>query len=255
MNDQLIYIGADTPALKAAQHYLEAADCHVTLEPSNEVTHLLLSTPTFAPDGSLVGGQDLNALLRELPSDTTIIGGNISVPIFQNYPTIDLLRNESYLASNAAITAECALQVAYNRSPDTMKGTPILILGWGRIGKCLAKLLSAIGADVNITARKETDLAMITALGYTAVPYYQILPHLPRYHIIFNTVPIMILPEALSNQCRKDCVKIDLASSPGIGGSNVVTARGLPGKLAPEASGRLIAKSVLELCFKKEVLP
>lgn len=255
MNDHLLYIGADTPALKAAQHYLENAGCHVVPEPSNKVTHLLLSIPTFAPDGSLVGGQDLNALLRELPSDTTIIGGNISVPIFQNYPTIDLLRNESYLASNAAITAECALQVAYNRSPDTMQGTPILILGWGRIGKCLAKLLFAIGADVNVAARKEADLAMINALGYNAIPYSQLPSYLHRYHIIFNTVPIMILPEILSNQCHKDCIKIDLASSAGIGGSNVVTARGLPGKLAPEANGRLIANSVLELCFNKEVFP
>ncbi len=255
MNDHLIYIGADTPALKAAQHYLETAGCHIAPEPSNKVTHLLLSVPTFTPDGSLVGGQDLNTLLNDLPSGTTIIGGNISVPIFQNYPTIDLLRNESHLANNAAITAECALQVAYNRSPDTIRGTPTLILGWGRIGKCLTKLLFAIGADVNIAARKEADLAMITALGYNAVPYSQIAPLLPRYHIIFNTVPIMVLPETLSNQCRKDCIKIDLASSTGIGGNNVVAARGLPGKLAPEASGRLIANSVLELCFKKEVLP
>ena len=254
MIDHLIYIGADTPALNAAQHHLEAAGCRITLEHSPKTTHLLLSAPTFTPDGSLVGGQDLNSLLSELPSSTTIIGGNISAPIFQNYPTIDLLRNESYLASNAAITAECALQVAYNHSPDTMQGTPILILGWGRIGKCLAKLFYAIGADVHIAARKETDLAMITALGYTAVPFPKICLHLPRYHIIFNTVPIMILPEALSNQCRKDCIKIDLASTAGIGGSNVVSARGLPGKLAPEASGRLIATCVLELCFQKEVL-
>ena len=177
----------------------------------------------------------------------------MSVPIVQSSPTIDLLRNESYLANNAAITAECALQVAYNRSPDTMQGTPILILGWGRIGKCLAKLLFAIGADVNVAARKEADLAMINALGYNAIAYSQLPSYLPRYHIIFNTVPIMILPEVLSNQCHKDCIKIDLASSAGIGGSNVVTARGLPGKLAPEANGRLIANSVLELCFNKEV--
>ena len=255
MNDHFIYIGADTPALKAAQHRLESFGCQVTPERSSKITHLLLNVPTFTPDGSLVGGQSLNTILSELPPSTTIIGGNINVPIFQNYSTIDLLRNESYLASNAAITAECALQVAYNRSPDTMRGTPVLILGWGRIGKCLAKLLYAIGADVHICARKETDLALISALGYNAIPFSKIGPHLPRYHIIFNTVPIMILPEALSNQCCKDCIKIDLASSPGIGGSNIVTARGLPGKLAPEASGRLIANSVLELCFKKEVTP
>ena len=253
MNDQLMYIGADTPALKAAQRHLEAADCHVTLEPSNEVTHLLLSTPTFAPDGSLVGGQDLNALLRELPSDTTIIGGNISVPIFQNYPTIDLLRNESYLAENAAITAECALQVAFGHSNAVLRNTPVLIAGWGRIAKCLAKLLSSLGAEVTITARKEADTAIAGALGYHAVPLERIAPRLADYRIIFNTVPAMVLPEQQAKLCRADCLKIDLASVPGISGTDVITARGLPGKLAPETAGHLIAKTILGLTAHKEV--
>lgn len=249
MNNRLLYIGADTPALTYARHFLEDAGFAVAAQPSNDVTHLLLNVPTFTPTGSLAGGKDLKDLLTHLPASITIIGGNLNAPIFQNYSTIDLLQKESYLAQNAAVTAECALQVAYQHRPGILRGNPILILGWGRIGKCLAKLLHGIGADVTLAARKEADLAMITALGYTAVPLHQLRTSLCQYRIIFNTVPFMVLPETPENQYWANCLKIDLASTPGIGGGDVITARGLPGKLAPEAAGRLIAATI-----QKEVL-
>ena len=255
MNNRLLYIGADTHGLEAARRYLETTSCPIASAPTKEVTHLLLNIPTFTPDGNLAGGGDLNHILESLSPAVTVIGGNMRDPILQGYPTIDLLRNESYLAHNAAITAECALQLAYNHYPDTIRGTPILILGWGRIGKCLAQLLQAIGAEVAVAARKETDIGMIAALGHQAVPLHTITARLPRYRIIFNTVPYMILPELLALQCRADCLKIDLASVPGIGGSNVIPARGLPGKLMPEAAGRLIAATVLDLIKEKEVIP
>ena len=54
--------------------------------------------------------------------------------------------------------------------------------------------------------------------------------------------------------CRKDCVKIELASTDGIAGSDILTARGLPGTYAPETSGKLIAATVLRLCAKEELL-
>ena len=255
MNNRLLYIGADTPGLNYARQYLQATGWAIAPVPTQEVTHLLLNVPAFTPEGHLAGGGDLSDTLSKLSPDITIIGGNMDSPVFQNYPTIDLLRNESYLALNTWITAECALQVAYNRCHDTIRSTHILILGWGRIGKCLAKLHSAIGADVTVAARKESDLAMIAALGYRAVPFSQLDAQLPQYRIILNTVPVMVLPDSVANQCREDCLKIDLASKPGIGGSNVITARGLPGKLAPEAAGRLIAATVSDLCLKKEVIP
>ena len=63
--------------------------------------------------------------------------------------------------------------------------------------------------------------------------------------LIFNTVPEMVLSADQLSACR-NCVKIDLASKPGIGGKDVVIGRGLPGKYAPESSGRLIAQTILQ---------
>ena len=48
--------------------------------------------------------------------------------------------------------------------------------------------------------------------------------------------------------CLEDCVKIDLASKPGIEDEDVIIARGLPGIHFPESSGKLIADTLLRLC-------
>jgi hypothetical protein len=52
--------------------------------------------------------------------------------------------------------------------------------------------------------------------------------------------------------CRPDCVKIDLASIQGIYGSDVIHARGLPGKQTPESSGILIANTIIRLLRKED---
>ena len=253
LNNPVFFIGTDTPALGYTQSFLETNGYCVAPVPSRDVTHLILNIPTFTADGSLVGGGNLTETLEKLPENVTIIGGNLNNTFFQNHSTLDLLQNEVYLAENAAITAECALRVSFAHFHAVMKGTPVLLLGWGRIAKCLAKLLQAIGADVSIAARKEADIAIAHALGYDAMPLNHLIPQLSKYRIIFNTVPAMILPNSKNVHYRPDCLKIDLASKPGIAGSDVIIARGLPGKMAPESAGHLIAKTILELSIRKEV--
>ena len=46
-------------------------------------------------------------------------------------------------------------------------------------------------------------------------------------------------------------LKIDLASRKGMGGKDVVWARGLPGNDTPESSGSLIARRVLSILKEK----
>jgi dipicolinate synthase subunit A len=187
----------------------------------------------------LQDGTDLKELLRRLPNSVTIIGGNLNLPYLSNYQKIDLLDNALYLAKNAAITAECALQVAAHHLHITFADSCVLILGWGRIGKCLAKLLNGLGAKVTVAARKESRRVMIEALGYTACDISDIKPE--HYRLIINTVPAMLFPNTPGT-----ALKIDLASVPGMGGRDILWARGLPSRLAPESSGMLIADSIMQ---------
>jgi len=203
-----------------------------------DASHILLPVPSFEPNGSIKGGGPL----PRLQPDTMIIGGGLDRPELEEYRCIDLLDDETYTAKNAMITAQCALKYAMERMPVTFTDCPVLIIGFGRIGKCLAKLLSGLDAKVSIAARKAQDRAIAQALGYGAVPTDRITPR--AFRVIYNTVPVMVLPDGGS------AIKIDLASQPGIGGQNVFLARGLPNKDAPESSGKLIAETVLRLIDK-----
>ena len=238
MDKILIYSVGTSNSCRCATSFLEQAGIPLTDHPAPEVTHLLLDIP-----GSV--SEDLERLLCMLPLQVTVIGGRLDHPVLREYRTIDLLKNPDYLAANAAITAECALRAAAPHLKTTFAESPALILGWGRIGKCLAKLLRAMGCTVTVAARKESDRAMLKALGYGAVEFSQIGKTLQECKILFNTVPDLPMAAEIVDSWKTG-IAFDLASLPGMAGKSVIPARGLPGKFAPETSGRLIADTLLK---------
>ena len=248
----VIYCAGRTKASQYAAKRLIRLGISVVPEPDDSVTHLLLDVPSFGESGLLRSGERLDGILAALPDSTTVCGGNLNHPQLEGYRKMDLLEDASYLAQNAYITAECALDVALPYLDITIRNCPTLIIGWGRIGKCLGQLLQSMGADVTIAARKENDRAMIRALGMKSVDTNTI-DSLGKYRLIFNTAPELVLRKEEMKQCHADCVKIDLASKPGMDDEDVIIARGLPGIHFPESSGQLIADTLLRLC-KEEIL-
>jgi dipicolinate synthase subunit A len=136
----------------------------------------------------------------------------------------------------------------------TLHDSNVLILGFGRIGKVLAKMLCGIGAKVYITARNETDFAWIRAYGYEKIEYKELNYKLKNFDVVFNTVPTMILDEERLLLLKKDCLIVDLASKPG--GVDfkraeelnlqVDWALGLPGKIAPVTAAKYMKELILK---------
>ena len=254
MNGSVYYPAGHTKALEYAVEALGRHGCCITNAPSRSVTHLILDVPSFAADGSLRCGGKIEDILPLLPSDVTVVGGNLQHPALSGRKALDLLQDPIYLTENADITAHCAVKWALAQLPVTLKGCQVLVIGWGRIGKCLAALLKRMGAIVSVAARKEADLAMLLTLGYDIQNSENLNYCLARYRVIFNTVPATVISEDALEFCLPHCLKIDLASQKGIAGEDVIWARGLPGKDAPETSGELIARSILRLRQKGEDL-
>ncbi len=244
MHNCNFYTAGYTTALSYAINHLKAHNYTILSKPEG-ATHLLLPVPSFDADGRIKGGGDIQCLLEQLPNNITIMGGNLNQPALASYHTVDFLKDPLYLAENAMITAHCAVKIAMSKMPIVFQGCPVLIIGWGRIGKCLAKLLRDMGANVTVAARKDTDRALLQALGYNTID----TAHLDTgsYRVVFNTVPVMICQDSPGIG-----LKIDLASSLGLGSKDVLWARGLPNSDAPESSGRLIAKTAIRLLAKKE---
>ena len=247
MNGPIFYTAGHTDALDYAVTSLKLKGCAFAQQPDKTVTHLLLPVPSFEADGKVKGGASLVDTLELLSRNVTILGGNLGSFIPAGYTAKDLLQDPFYLAENADITAHCAVKLAVSKLPVTFKGCHSLIVGWGRIGKCLAALLKNMGAIVTVAVRKESDRAILSALGYDTLDVRELSYELLRFRAIFNTVPTMVLPASKLQYCRADCLKIDLASTLGMEAKDVIWARGLPNKDAPESSGELIARTALHI--------
>ena len=163
----------------------------------------------------------------------------------------DYFLREDMTVTNAAATAEAAIQVAMEQLDRTVLGTECLVLGFGRIGKLVSFRLHGLGGRVTAAARKPEDLAWIDAFGWRALEIGKIGPELKRFPVVFNTIPSLILDQALLEELPPDCLVIDLASVTGVDeeaamGSNIryVWARGLPGKLVPRTAAAAVCRAV-----------
>lgn len=235
MIQPLIYsIGSSKSCMYATKH-LESAGFSITDHPSPEVTHLLLDIPSQKSESTAL------TVLPSLPDAVTVIGGRFSDSFLAQHKCLDLLTDSFFLAQNAAITAECALRVAASRSERCWRGTKVLLLGWGRICQSLAQLLQSMQAECWIYSRSDIHLAQIGVLGYH--PLHSIPGSLAPYHAVFNTAPALLIDENISSTATG--ILIDLASTKGMEGKNVICARGLPGLLAPQSAGELIAESII----------
>lgn len=244
MNQIVFCTAGTTEALKHARNQLIHWGYPVATAPGIEATHLLLPVPSFRKDGFLQGGVSLDAVLSQLPATITVLGGMLP-PLSQT--TVDFLKDEFYLAENAAITARCAVRLLQKHIHSSVQGLPILIIGWGRIGKCLAEQLRAMGARVSLAVRSQKDMAILNAMGYSAGPLEEW--DLRAFAVIYNTAPARMFHE---KQADDTAILIDLASQIGIEGDRAIRARGLPNDMAPEASGLLIAKTALRYALRKE---
>ena len=191
-------------------------------------------------------------MLSSLPNDITVWGGNLQHPSLSGFKAMDLLASEDYLWKNAGITAQCAVNLADSIRKDNRSGSSVLIIGWGRIGKQLARILDRMNCTVTIASQKEEHLSQAEYAGYKTIYTDQLCHCDLTFSVIFNTAPSVVIPEACASSFQSS-LKIDLASCRGIEGPDVVWARGLPGTMMPEKSGALIASTILH-ALKEETL-
>lgn len=248
-----LYSVGNNAALAFACRNLSQRGFEIAEQPAPDITHLLLPVPSLEADGRIKGGGIPAHILADLPEHITIVGGNIRNLALYGHSVMDLMQDGQYVAENAAITADCAIGIARKQMNLVWRSCPVLVVGWGRIGKCLASQLKALGAEVTVAARKESDLSILQALGYGVQNSLSFGKGLGHYRVIFNTVPFPVLSKEQCKQCDPDCIKIELASKPGIEDTNVICALGLPSKYAPESSGKLIADTFIRLLYRKEL--
>ena len=193
----------------------------------------------------------------------TFIAGAIKPEIYEkvgnsNITILDILKREELAVLNAISTAEGAIEIAIHETPKNLHGNNVLVLGFGRVGKILAKMLDGIGAHVACEARKTTDLAWIKAYGYEPINLIELKENLSRFDIIINTIPYVLLNKEMLQEVKKDAFIIDLASHPGGVDKQAVKELGiqfnwalsLPGKVSPITSAEFMKETLINM-FKE----
>ncbi|MBP3464146.1 MAG: dipicolinate synthase subunit DpsA [Clostridia bacterium] len=203
----------------------------------------------------------IDELINEMSNKNKMfIAGKISEKVEEklkegNIKSIDLLKREELVVLNTIATAEGTIQLAMENTQRTIHGSNILIMGFGRVGKVLAKMLDGIGAKVSCEARKNSDIAWIKAYGYNPIHLSEIENELGNYDIIINTIPFQILDEERLKYVKPECTILDLSSNPGGVDRNaarrlglkMIWALSLPGKVAPMTSAEFIKETLYHI--------
>ncbi len=165
-------------------------------------------------------------------------------------PSARYARREEYQIANARLTAEGA--IALLRPETGLSGAHVLLLGYGRIARLLARELQKAGALVTAAARSGEQRAWAEAEGIEALPLDALSGALDRFDVIIGTIPAPVLTEPLLALVRKDALLLELASAPGgidaaaahERGLRYIRAPGLPAKYAPERAAVILRDAV-----------
>lgn len=232
------------------------------IEAARAADAVILPIPVTGTGGTVRGADALTpkTLLSQLREGSLLLGGNLSASLIAStrelgVRTVDYLNRESFVLQNAYLTAQAALGILLRELPVCLYRTRIAVLGFGRIGKFLARMLHALGAEVTVFARRGSDLAMASLIGVETktVAALESEEVLGFARAIVNTAPARLLTTEHLAHLDRDALLLELAS----GSDNlppppegmplrILCAQGLPGKCFPKSAGEIVAEATLE---------
>ena len=211
---------------------------------------IILPIPT-SRDGVHIGGSDVRVFEAVAGADreTLVVGYGIPEDVRcelknRGCSVCDSLYDEEFLGENARLTALGTLGVILNteaRSPEDMK---IGIVGYGRIGKQLTRILMYLGAEITVFTSRESVRLELCECGVEAKMSLAD-SRLSSLDLLINTAPARIFDTSEGGMFPSSLRVIDLASGvnfPGIG--TVEKYPSLPARRFPSSAGRAWFMSV-----------
>ena len=213
----------------------------------------------FIRSGKITGTYevpDMNVemLFDELPENAVFFAGNIPGEV-RNYAegkgvrSYDMMIDELVAARNAVATAEGAVAEAIKRSPVNLTKSRCMVLGYGRCGSVLTRLLKSLLCRVLVSEKDKTRAADAFVLADGIVSEDELTETVGNVDFIFNTVPERILSEERLRHVGQNTWILDIASAPGgvdyraaeALSVNAVLLPGLPGRYAPASSAEILS--------------
>lgn len=229
------------------------ADCEIFIGPA-----------PFSRDGIHLFSTEENVKiplsdLKKMNSLKYLFGGNIPAVVTNDFAhsqteLFDFMKLPDFIIKNSDLTAEGLLRDIIANTPSSIKGSRILVSGYGNCGRAIAEKLSALEGDIYVYDRDAVASVTAKAHGYSTIDLGEEQNLFPSFNMVVNTVPAQIFETSFLRKLRKSCVLFDIASAPGGFDDTIcqglslklVNCPGIPGKTAPKAAGYAMADCVLE---------
>lgn len=165
--------------------------------------------------------------------------------------------DEELAMKNAHLTAEGALHHIIMNTDVSVKGSNILVLGYGRLGKTITRLLKNAEANVYVSVNSKEEQAQASVVADYVCDVANCKKHYTFFSCIVNTIPAMIIAHEELMRINNDCFVLDLASKPG-GVDHILAkelniktlhALGVPGKTAPKSAAIYIRESIYKVLY------
>jgi len=167
---------------------------------------------------------------------------------------VDYNNCPDFILLNSYLTAEGFLSTLIETTPYTIKDINILIMGYGKCGKAIAKILKCFTENIYIYDHTPNNLENASNDGFIPCSLKKAKSLMNHFDAIVNTVPSPILDEVDLYNSNIDCIFYEIASYP-FGfrtdyfeehNRRLITCASLPGRFSPKTAGKYISKIILE---------
>ena len=229
------------------------------LEEALEGADAVAAPVPFFREGKIAGkytvpDMNVETLLGRMPASSKLFAGNIPEDIGRRagekgIEVYDVMRDEITAMRNTVAAAEGAVAEAITRSTVNLTRSRCLVLGYGRCGSTLVRLLKAFSCTVFVAEKDGSRAAAAAVAADGIVSDAELAAVIEKADFIFNTVPEMVLTKERMSCAGERTWILDLASAPGGVdhraaeelGVNAVLLPGLPGRYAPYSSAEILA--------------
>ncbi len=203
--------------------------------------------------GDILPIADLCAVLQP---GTAVFGGMLPKQLSEQFfskgiQAVDYY-DEEVVLQNAVLTAEGAMQVLRAQTDRPLSALHIAVVGYGRVGRAIAKALKGQACTPTVAARREEIRRQAIGDGCNAVSVAELQQDPSKPDVLINTVPARLFPAETLQKTKPEVLLLEIASAPfGIDleaakalGRKAINAQSLPGKTAPQAAAVILGKKI-----------
>lgn len=192
--------------------------------------------------------------LAFLAKNSVVYAGNIDergkeVLRSRGIAHVNMLKDEIFAYENAIYTAEAALMLIIRNTSKSIYDMNMLVMGYGRVGKAMAQLLSSLGIKFGVAVRNYVERA---TARLTTDDVRDLGTSFDGIDVIINTIPAEIISDEKLLGIKKECYILELASMNVLDAEEAEklslkydVALGLPGKFTPESAGKSLAGAIM----------